>query len=1036
MDNRVLITNAFVETKYFAFEKYCRESNIRYVDEISSIDYVAYKAMTGCSSSDIEDLKLHMHAILCGNVFISPYNNSCNDICNYESSTVTFSEDSEDTAIVSTLKPHDAEIQIPDETVSKKERVVLPDIISLSSPIEVLGLSVRCINALKSAEIAVIAQIIEMEEETLFGIKNLGSKSVTEIMKVVSTLRERFGDNGDYSSNPVVYSAQAISSSVRLIIVDMLLSGVIPNPDELQISDDEKNTIFEAIEGLETIGQEFAFEAYSNPEKIRPFINMFTEYLVSSEKVTELKRNYQCIPKRRMENQLIYYQKAILESGSSSKSNVIEPLTQHIATVAELQKILSSTCESRDLKASMEWLLGFLKIDYVEQISRTISSVLSSVKSTYGLYIVEQRCAGVTLQTLADELGLTRERIRQIEAKIVRQIAHKIDGIGFDPLMIVCAERNGDTFLSYDEVTEYYEEVDNKTIMMSILVDRDIYKSEFFAYDETLEAFVMIAAKENVIKVAQIVADLPMFIPAAQVETVLNGICKTESILREMLDKEFVIKYKLSGSIYYKGRLSLVEIYKYIMEKHYPAGIKLYDAQEISRLRAHISSLFGDIALPENNRAIDARIADISVLCDRGMYINPCHVRVEQSLIDEIFNYICNSERAVFSFNELFETFKHKLLQSSNVSNRYFLQGVLKYHSRSNLFFSKDIISKEKGAGLGAEIETFIQEKGVIHKAEIFLAFPGVTEIMLSMKTNAAENIVILDNGRYMHADLLDIRETDYSIKDIIWQNTQVVPISSRKLLEQLWTTHTDFLSRNDISDHSKLFGVVRYMFPDDFSFSRPFIARPGTEELTNLSVIKRHLSDYEDISLSDMLGICSENQLRFLSVRELVRGLSDEFLRIDADMLSRYDVAAFDDKTLMDIVGTLESFMQKRNCIVASKIKDYIFFPEIPFSWNAFILRGIVERYLNDEIGLIDMPTTDTYAMNTIFIDMALDIDSYEELLILMLRCEHQSEPFRSVNEAVEWLGQEGFYNGDPPKCLLDGSVVNKDEYGQIQIG
>jgi DNA-directed RNA polymerase subunit alpha len=59
---------------------------------------------------------------------------------------------------------------------------------SLAKPIEELPLPARAVNALKNAEIAVVADLVQKTDEDLENVKNLGSKSIDEIKTVLAAL--------------------------------------------------------------------------------------------------------------------------------------------------------------------------------------------------------------------------------------------------------------------------------------------------------------------------------------------------------------------------------------------------------------------------------------------------------------------------------------------------------------------------------------------------------------------------------------------------------------------------------------------------------------------------------------------------------------------------------------------------------------------------------------------------------------------------------------------------------------------------------
>ena len=69
-------------------------------------------------------------------------------------------------------------------------------------------------------------------------------------------------------------------------------------------------------------------------------------------------------------------------------------------------------------------------------------------------------------------------------------------------------------------------------------------------------------------------------------------------IFRRDVRKSFLNAYRLTGTLYHRHRLSLASIYEKILEKYYPDGLKVYDADEIKKFRELVASEYGDIELP------------------------------------------------------------------------------------------------------------------------------------------------------------------------------------------------------------------------------------------------------------------------------------------------------------------------------------------------------------------------------------------------------------------------------------------------------
>ena len=135
-------------------------------------------------------------------------------------------------------------------------------------------------------------------------------------------------------------------------------------------------------------------------------------------------------------------------------------------------------------------------------------------------------------------------------------------------------------------------------------------------------------------------------------------------------------------------------MYYVVLEKYYPDGIKLYDDSEAIRFRNYVRGLFGDVDLPENNRAIDVRVTELTILCDKGKRILPNGIKIPIELLRKIHDAIIEFDRNEILFRELFERFKNELLENSNITNKYFLQGVLKQNYSYEFNFTRHTLKK------------------------------------------------------------------------------------------------------------------------------------------------------------------------------------------------------------------------------------------------------------------------------------------------------------------------------------------------------
>lgn len=73
-----------------------------------------------------------------------------------------------------------------------------------------------------------------------------------------------------------------------------------------------------------------------------------------------------------------------------------------------------------------------------------------------------------------------------------------------------------------------------------------------------------------------------------------------------------------------------------LISKEFLQGIKLYDSEDLDRLREMVISQYGDIGLPDSNRELSTRLARYLVLCGRGAVTAEENIYIELSVIDQI----------------------------------------------------------------------------------------------------------------------------------------------------------------------------------------------------------------------------------------------------------------------------------------------------------------------------------------------------------------------------------------------------------------
>ncbi len=503
------------------------------------------------------------------------------------------------------------------------------------------------------------------------------------------------------------------------------------------------------------------------------------------------------------------------------------------------------------------------------------------------------------------------------------------------------------------------------------------------------------------------------------------------------------------------GKLNRASMYGFVIDKYFPNGLRLYDDDDISRLRKYMREVFGDIGGSESDRALWGTVQRICILFDRGVYICPSRISIPDGLIHRIEEYFIRSGRTSMTFHELYDKFAEELLMQANIANRYSLQGILKSRLGEKYIFYRDGISTIEGYKITQEIETYIRNNSPVSKDRIMAAFSGISEAMFMQNIARLPSVILIEDSIFIHSEGLILTDDDYNIRKIIKSHTSDSPVTASKLLEYLYSTYADFLVRNNINSPNTLFGILQFMFSDEFSFSRPYISSLNTIGVSKREIIISLLEGQERVNISYLLSLCEEHHLSFQSPTLMIRALQDDYLRADEDTLVSLINIKLTDEKLNTIKELLSNAIHYKGYLAFKSIDNFIFYPDLGVPWTSFLLRSIIEKYFSTDFNIIDNPSIQDIAFDLI-VDSRQEIDSYEDLIRSVIRTEHHRDPFNDQTSVVKWLIDEelltkkavieenlGVINSPAirivskhiPKFITNDNFMYTDEFGKLII-
>lgn len=635
-------------------------------------------------------------------------------------------------------------------------------------------------------------------------------------------------------------------------------------------------------------------------------------------------------------------------------------------------------------------------------------------KSEREFNVVSRRAKGDTLEEIGKKIGITRERVRQIEAKSVGKF-NKYRSDVKKIFYFLHAITDGKSFLTLDDAKNFLDTADAQ--MLWFFISKINLPISVFYFDEEINAIVF--ANENELAENELVKNLPDIMEEKFFEETITNWAREKNYPIDLIKIKLSKIYKCTGKIVHRGSLTLTFKCDYVLKERFPNGYKIADEVSYMRFVRYLKEIF-DENPPVNQRAFESIIGRIGFLCDRGKYIHPDFVHISPEIIERVKNFIDVSDRTAIFYKEIFETLKDFFVDTQ-ITNHYFLQGAIKLY---NLPYTlrKDYLTKSNEIDMGKEFDNFVAERGEVSAQEIKENFVSFKDFNIAFLVGRCPEIIRSGDGILIHSTHLSLYEEDFEpIKKFLCQNCST-PINSRILFDLFFERFADFMIRNEIQNHNKLFGILQYMFRDEFNFARPYISMEDIKNVSNKKILLRILEDMDEIEIEDLVGICKENGIHYVAKTSLIDSLRPDFVRVDEFTLMRPESIGVTDEVIFAVVESIQSAIERNGgWQTAQTFDDYEWLPQLEISWNSFLLESVVSL-ADDTLYSLKIPSTSANFSSIIFLSEEFAEDDFQSLLTKILIAEHNKEPFRSEKEIFNWLKEQGLCNKKLPKFLEGG--------------
>ena len=771
--------------------------------------------------------------------------------------------------------------------------------------IDDLWLSVRSYNALKTAGIKKLDELISLSKDDLYRIPKLGRKSVEELLaiqnKYPELMKRKEIEEKKYVQKIPSYIAD---TSLPHPEFSVRLSNVLKR-NNIQTIKDVVNKTSKDLLHLENMGR----KSYNE-------LCLFLKSLnIEIDKDYEIVEDDKCIL---MQNEAY---------------NIIEEKKDNLETLQlNLYNFESKYCDG----------------------GKKLSIYQGRIKDHNKK----------TLQEIGDKFSLSRERIRQIEKSMINKLKYIISHKKhvFDNLF----EKYGN-IIAYKKISEFspiydYENLIKKVLSSysnsAFLVDTDI--GIFYKSDVDIDNITIEEKNQKIYTITDIKDELSgkivEYICPNDINKETNYNYLIDIFTKFVIDNYFVYD-KNKDNYVVKNSSRDTDIIVNAFRELYPQGILLH--QKIDEIHDDLSKKCKEIDIPTGH-ALASRLtgrSDDIILTNPGFYQHIENIKLpDKEVLDfalQECKYILLKNNTPFLISVVFEKHKDYFMQNG-VFSEYLLFSLLKRLNDSSLMLRRLTVynsQKENFSQLDYFEEYFKSQKGIISLKDVeehFLSL-GWNDLRLSNYLGISTNVFKISNGYFHKDNVICNMEKLNNIMDKVRIKIEECGYVSLEVIKNKNFVEWLGVFENEDLDAKSMASIIRAFYPDcPYEVSSNGLISYGSklkpyEALYNWMTQK--CKEDQFVTTAQISSFCDDNKFQKYNTRNQIKSKTAE---IDEDCWVTYDYLGLN----TDIENIL---IQKIGEIFINTMKPYMSIIEILFlvdlpvlnnnDWNEYIVRSIVEN-------------------------------------------------------------------------------------------
>jgi DNA-directed RNA polymerase alpha subunit len=875
------------------------------------------------------------------------------------------------------------------------------------------GLSIRSKNILIREGYNFVGDILSLTEEQVSSFCGVGQFTLNEILNFVERVRLANGLEATQNNSPI---------------------SVLENPiKSVELSNHAKNILMN--NGYQSVGDVLKLTAFDICSLAKAGTTAINEILVFTADLKQ-KLSDELSEDERLEYGIIKY--PYFAINSECEQIPITVMTFFGFTHTMIRKLQGYGINNLGLLKSMDYskirivmgedlikLLSLSLNEFSSDIICVTKIFLDKVSSECDLSFIVERSHGATLQELGNKNSLTKEGVRQTIEKPLRHI--KPVAVN---LVRVLTNKLKLKFLVAQDIYDLFENNEFAEIILYALKE-----SEEIEYIQSLDIFLISKDQSYEDLLKTVIRDY-----------VGDGIFWKEHIdqlLEILIEKglDFIdvedvwlymlgLGYKVYGEYVAPKTVQTGMLLAMIVDKEFPEGISFSDEEEFKRLRECSYKLFGDLKLPDDNRSLFSRLDNYLVLCDRGRWISPHRIVVDIETLNTIKDYIDNEQDNNICYQSLFNQFAGLLAMTSNISNYYYLHGVLRYYYGDVYTFSGSYLRKgddNVSGRLSNRINQYIKDKGEAVSRDELKKYLKITSDVMIINVMLNNSDIFQWEFNYYNC-LANITitqdESDFLIdivKEIFSINKNYC--SAKMAYDYCCQLLPEMLDRNKVKSSTNLFYLMAIILDGKYKFRCPHILPKdsplsSSEEIARTFVKKtKMLKRDEFIEMTDQYGWGQSTAgVIFDNI------VKNDYIRISrSDYILKEEFIVPENK-IYEIKSKMESAMSNKEFLANWEINLKLL-PDIGFDWNPHLLAAIVGQYIG-EYRFITPNFGICKTERGIYVPVYSKLQSFDEIVVEVMRRTGKNS--LTENEMYNALVIGGVIKYTVPKELRESDLIS----------